>query len=795
MLFSELHLRAQVNPPVDAATLGHRLTMAGLEVDALKPWAPPLPQVVVGRVLACAPHPNADRLRVTQVDVGQPEPLQIVCGAPNVRVGLTVAVACVGAELPGPLVIRAATLRGVASAGMLCGADELGLPPAGEGLMELAPELVPGTSIRDALQLNDHQIELGITPNRGDCHSIRGLARETAALFQLPVDLSLPSPVPVTMTAEAASTPAVRVEEPQACPRYLGRCIVGLRPDTPSPAWLVDGLQRAGFRSVDLLVDVTQWVMYQLGQPLHAFDADLLGPQVVVRRARPQESLTLLDGQSVTLVEQPLVIANAQDAVALAGVMGGQSTAVHAKTTSVFLEAAHFDPLALAGTARRHGLHTDAAQRFERGVDPELPEAALNWATQLIVAAAGGDVGPVVRAEHTLPAKAPVVLRRQQVTRVLGLTLSDDAIEALLTPLGLTMTRIDGGWQVHLPSHRFDLHEEVDLIEEIARLHGYDQLPVSAPRTDLTLTPQSESTRSLRELQQVLLARDYQEAITFSFVSPEQQRRVDPMTTPLVLSNPLSTELSVMRTSLWPGLLQAVAHNQARQQTRVRLFEAGLRFLPGPDEALEQSRRLAGVVSGSAESAGWAQTARPVDFFDVKGDVMAILASVNRAHATFHAATHPACHPGQCAEVRVHDQVIGVLGAVHPHLLRTLDLTGPVLVFELDLDALLTGAALPQARLLSRFPEVSRDLALLVPESVTVAEVLTVIRAQASEALTQVAVFDRYVGAPVAAGWVSLAITCVWQHPDRTLQEAEVQAEVQAILSALAQSHQVTLRG
>ncbi len=793
MQFSEQHLRQQVNPNVDSATLAHRLTMAGLEVDAMNSMAPAFTGVVVGEVIACEQHPDADKLRVTQVNIGQQQALQIVCGAANVRVGLKVPVATVGAVLPGDFKIKSAKLRGVASEGMLCAEQELGLAEQSDGLWELPDDAPVGQCIRDYLTLDDQLIELGITPNRGDCLSVRGLVRETAAIFDIDHQLQQPAVVPAVINDQVQ----VQLSAAQACPRYAGRVIRGIRSGSVSPAWLVDVLKRHGVRSLHPVVDVTNWVMLSLGQPMHAFDLSAVSGSVKVRYANDGEELTLLDGQQIKLLPESLVIADEQKALALAGIMGGKASAVEDDTVDLFLEAAFFAPLALAGQARRYGLHTDSSHRFERGVDPELPVQAIEMATALILAIVGGEAGPCTVAEQPqyLPPVANIHLRRQRIGQVLGFTLSDDEVAAYLRRLGMQVASVADGWQVQAPSHRFDINIEIDLVEELARLYGYNRLPVTAPTASVRLQPSNESTVSLRRLKHALVDMDYQEAITFSFVEPTLLQDFDPGVTALALANPISADLSVMRTSLWPGLVQAVRHNQARQQSRVRLFESGLRFVPDVD-GLRQEPMLAGIATGNCRALNWTNDKKPLDFYDVKGNIETLLEVAGVAgQVSFVSAQHPALHPGQAANVCLQGEVIGIMGALHPSLIQKLDLEGPVYVFELSLNALNGRARLPAFKALSRFPEMRRDFALVVADSIVAADLISVIKASAGEWLQSVQVFDLYRGRGVNEGHYSLAVTLAWQHPERTLQDAEVQASSEAVISTLSTQLGVVLRG
>jgi phenylalanyl-tRNA synthetase beta chain len=781
MQFSEQRLRRLASPAVNTADLAHQLTMAGLEVDAIESMAPAFTGVVVGRVVSTEPHPDADKLRVAMVDIAQPELLQIVCGAANVRADIRVPVATIGAVLPGDFRIKAAKLRGVASSGMLCAEQELGLAEQSDGLWELPLDAPIGADIREYLALDDQLITLGLTPNRGDCLSLRGLAREAAAVFDLDIQLSLPS----AMIATTEHQRDIVIEDTSACPRYVGRVIRGLH-QASSPAWLVDGLRRYGVRSVSPLVDITQWVMLELGQPMHAFDEQKLNGSVRVRRANAAEALTLLDGQVLSLRESSLVIADDHGAIALAGVMGGQGSAVSDTTVDVFLEAAHFDPLALAGEARRYGLHTDASHRFERGVDAELPHHAIELATALIIEVLGGEAGPVLEmtnAKH-LPQRPAINLRRQRITRVLGFSIDDARVIALLKRLGMQIEASNDGWLVTPPSHRFDISIEVDLIEELARLTGYNNIPVTPALAAIKLAPRTESAQSLRRLKRALVDMGYQEAITFSFTEASVQQAFTPNLTPLTLANPLSQELASMRTSLLPGLLMAVRHNQSRQQSRIRLFEAGMRFLPKAD-GLVQEPMLAGVLVGSALPMLWSNTKTNVDFYDLKGNIEHLLSVARVATLRFVSAQRDGFHPGQCAEIYEGDTCLGVLGAIHPSTLAAFDVDGPVFAFELSQQLLALGS-LPGFTPLSRFPQMQRDLALLVPLAVNADAVISSIRQHAGADLQRVDLFDVYRGAGLPEGYYSLAITVIWQHAERTLLDAEVQSSVDNVLTALA---------
>lgn len=792
MQISENWLREWVNPTqLTTQQLGHQLTMAGLEVDALQAVAPPFNQVFVGKVLSVEAHPQADRLRVTRVDVGQADILQIVCGAPNVREGLKVVVATIGAKLPNDIEIKRAKLRGVESFGMLCAAQELGLSPATEGLLELPADAPVGRNIRDYLHLDDMTMEFGITPNRGDCLSVLGMAREVSAFNDLPLN----TPVMPPVLASHSHKVSVSLQS-EACPRYISRIIKGIQANAKSPEWLVRKLARSGIASLGAVVDVTNYVLLELGQPMHAFDLSKIEGGILVRQAQAGEKMTLLNKQSIELRADSLVIADQQKVLALAGIMGGDDSAVCDTTVDILLESAFFQPLALAGKARSYGLHTDSSHRFERGVDFNLQRQAIERATQLIVQIAGGSAGEVVEAvlAEALPVRAPILLRRAKIYQVLGFELTAERVAHILSALGMTLTEQTDGWLVIAPSYRFDISIEADLIEELARVYGYDNLPTQKPQFAFELAAQAEVV-SVQRIKELLVALDYQEAITFSFVDPKLQQILDPQTATLSLANPLSNELSTMRTTLWAGLLNAVAYNQNRQQNRVRLFEVGSRFLPQNDGSLRQEVMLAGVITGDVLHEAWSHKNSGSDFYDLKGNVQSILALTGTSDTvSFKTAQHPALHTGQTAAlVNAQGQTLGYLGKLHPQVQQKLDLQGAVYVFELLLSPLLN-AKLTKFKGLSRFPSLRRDIAIVLDTSIQASEVLKTARAAGSELLQNVWLFDVYQGAGIADGKRSLAIGTHWQHHDRTLQDDEVKAGVQAIVDALAQQHNAILR-
>lgn len=788
MKFNEAWLKEWIDPGLATDELVHQLTMAGLEVDAVEPAAEAFSGVVVAEVRDTRPHPEADKLTLCTVHDGDIE-VQVVCGASNVRPGLRVPFARVGAELPGDLKIRRAKLRGEESHGMLCGASELGLEDLVDGLLELPADAPVGMDFRAYLALDDNVIDVDLTPNRADCLSVRGIARELGVLTQQPV--SEPACVPVPPQVDDVFP--VRVMVPAACPRYLGRVVRNIRSDAVTPLWMVERLRRAGLRSLGPVVDVTNYVLLELGQPLHAFDLAKLQGGIEVRNARAGESLRLLDGQDVTLRDDTLVIADESRALAMAGIMGGEYSAVGTDTRDIFLECAFFAPLAVAGKARSYGLHTDSSHRYERGVDPALQEMALERATQLLLDIVGGQPGPVVKVEDPahVPAPASIVLRRARIGALLGVDFADAAVEDILRRLGMTVSVLEEGvWQVRAPSWRFDMEREEDLIEELARVHGYARLPTRLPavRADARVP---EDCTPLRRLADALQDRGYLEVITYSFVDPALQAQVDSHEA-LPLANPISRELGVMRTTLLAGLLGCARYNLNRQADRLRLFESGLRFRPGPD-GLVQEPMLAGLVHGPV-APHWESRARSADFYDIKGDVEALLALTGHTDWTFHAiSSHPTLHPGQAAEIRRGDEVAGWIGRIHPGVAAALELPDDVFVFELR-TAVIGGAHVPRFAPLSDQPAVRRDLAFVLPGATAAGDVVAAVRRAAGEALTEVRIFDVYQGERLPAGSKSLALGLTFQDRSRTLGEADISSLVDAVVSLLKQEFNAHLR-
>jgi phenylalanyl-tRNA synthetase beta chain len=796
MKFSENWLREHVKIDATREELAATLTAIGLEVEALTPLGETLDGVVVARIVGCAKHPEADRLQVCEVDAGSGTLLQIVCGAPNARPGLLAPLATIGARI-GDTTIKAAKLRGVESSGMLCSAKELGLDADASGLLELPADAPVGAPLAGYFDLPDASFELKLTPNRADCFSVRGIAFDVAAACGSEVQSSDTTPIP----AASEATLAVRLHAAADAPRYLGRVIEGIDAGRTTPVWMAERLRRSGVRPVSLLVDVTQYVMFELGQPMHAYDRDLLRGPIGVRHARAEEGLALLDGRQVNVDEAFLVVTDADRAVGLAGVMGGFDTRVTEATRNVFLEAAHFAPHAIIGRGRKLGLHTEAAHRFERGVDPGLPRKAMEVATRLIIEIAGGMAGPIVEAvlPEFLPKPQPILLRRTRLARVLGADIADAQVERILRALGLEVAAHADGWHVTPPTRRFDLGIEEDLIEEVARLHGYDAIPTTLPGGATRLVASTETRVDDATVRCQLAARDYLEAINYAFVDTGLLAAWNTDAGAVALANPLSADLGAMRTQLLPGLVAALSRNTARQQSRVRLFELGKVFerreagIADPEsEEPKETLRVAAVACGSASAEQWATPARDVDFHDLKGDLDS-LAALSGITLEYRPSTTPWGHPGRSATVSCHGVAIGWIGQLHPRLQRALDLEAAVIAFELDLEPLLR-RALPKAQALSKFPSVRRDLAFVVPDEVSWAAVSTSVRAAAGAFLRELRLFDRYAGKGVETGFKSLAMGLILQDESRTLTDRDVDVVVADVTTALQREHGARMR-
>jgi phenylalanyl-tRNA synthetase beta chain len=794
MKFSEAWLREWVNPAIDTDTLSEQLSMAGLEVDGIEPVAGDFSGVVVGEVVACGPHPDADKLQVTKVNIGSDELLDIVCGAKNCRLGLKVAVATVGAVLPGDFVIKKAKLRGQPSHGMLCSFSELGINDDFDGILELPHDAVLGQDIRDYLQLNDKTIEVDLTPNRADCLGIRGLAREVSVLNKIAVT----EPTWTTVAATIEDTKAIQLTAAEACPRYLGRVVRNVDVNVASPLWLVEKLRRCGIRSIDAVVDITNYVLLELGQPMHAFDFDNIAGDINVRMASEKEKLVLLDESEIELQSNTLVIADNEKALAMAGIFGGLHSGVTEKTQHIFLESAFFAPLAIAGKARQYGLHTDASHRYERGVDPELQHIAIERATELLLQICGGEAGPVIEtvAESQLPKRQPIALSENKLKRILGISLDKTDVTAIFTRLGLNVSVTEQGWLVKVPGYRFDLKIAEDLIEEVARVYGYNNIPNVAPQAALKMRRFNEAELSISRLRSLLVDRGYQEAITYSFVDPKVQQRLFPQQAALVLPNPISADMSAMRLNLWPGLLQTVLYNQNRQQSRIRLFEYGLKFVPdaAAEGGVRQTEVLGGVIVGALNDEHWNIEQRAADFYDLKADVEALLAMTSAASEfRFVSSEHSALHPGQTAAIYRGETRVGLLGALHPEIERKLGIKGKAFLFELDMAAL--GLRnIVQAQDLSKYPANRRDLAIVVNSDVRFADIAATIKKVGGNQLVDLKLFDVYTGSGVAEGEKSLAIAITLQDLARTLEDKDIQQLVNQVVSALGEEFNATLR-
>ncbi|EGR0231115.1 TPA: phenylalanine--tRNA ligase subunit beta [Vibrio vulnificus] len=794
MKFSESWLREWVNPAVTTDELTHQITMAGLEVDDVLPVAGTFNGVKVGHVVECGQHPDADKLRVTKVDVGEEALLDIVCGAANCRQGLKVAVATVGAVLPGDFKIKKAKLRGQPSHGMLCSFTELGIDVESDGIMELAIDAPIGMDFRDFLALNDVTVDVDLTSNRADCFSIRGMAREVGVLNR--ADVTEPSVAPVAPSID--DTVAIEVKAPAACPRYLGRVVKNVNVQAKTPLWMQEKLRRCGIRSIDPVVDITNFVLLEQGQPMHAFDLAKIDGGIVVRLAEQGEKITLLDGSEAELNADTLVVADHNKALAIAGIFGGEESGVTSETKDVLLECAFFAPDHIRGRARSYGLHTDSSMRFERGVDYALQVSAMERATALLVEICGGEVAPVVavESEAELPKPNKVALRRTKLDNLLGHHIADSDVVEILERLGMTVETTAEGWVAVAPTWRFDIAIEQDLVEEVGRIYGYDNIPNQNPAAALKMHDHQEANIPLKRVRDLLVDRGYHEAITYSFVEPEQQKLVVPGVDALILPNPISAEMSAMRLGLIQGLLNTVVHNQKRQQPRVRLFEYGLRFIPceTAENGMRQEPMLAGVIAGTRSEEHWNIDTNTVDFFDLKGDVEAILElSANDKAYSFVAAKHPALHPGQSAAIVVDGKEIGVIGTVHPELERKFGLNGRTIVFEIEWSAI-NRKVIPEAVALSKFPANRRDIAVVVDEAVASGDIVNACLEVGGEFLKAAKLFDVYVGKGVEEGKKSLAIALTLQSNERTLEDADIAGAVDAIVAHVSEKFGASLR-
>ncbi|MDB5973408.1 MAG: phenylalanine--tRNA ligase subunit beta [Nevskia sp.] len=790
MKISENWLREWVNPPVSATALAEKLNLAGLECEA-EPLTPDMPSgVVVGRILKAEPHPQADRLRVCDVDAGTGEILKIVCGAANARAGILVPAALPGSRLPGGKEIGAAVLRGVESAGMLCSASELGLAEKSEGLLEFDSDARPGTPVEKHLGLNDNLLNLELTPNRGDCLSIAGLAREVAALY------SLPAKPPTIRPAVVSALPSkeVIVEDAIGCPHYVGRVVTKLNPKARTPDWMRERLRRSGIRAIHPVVDITNYVLLELGQPMHGFDCARLAGPVRVRRARAGEKLALLNEQTIELVPADLLITDDNGPLVLAGVMGGTASGVSESTTQIFLEAACFDPVSVATSGRRHKLLSDSRYRFERGVDPALQRRALERATQLVEQICGGEAGPIVEVGRAPQYAATIRLRHSRVERLLGCPVPVREVPVLLGRLGIeTQAEDAGAWRTRVPTHRYDLRIEADLVEEVGRLYGYERIPARAYAASLVPFSTPETQRPLDVLKDSLVARGYQEVVTYSFVDPKLQAQLDPGVPSVALDNPIAETMAVMRTTLWSGLLPVWLYNRQRQQKRARLFECGAAYFPD-GAGTRETQKLAGLVAGSALAEQWgSKPERAVDFYDVKADLVALLGS-SAAQFSFERGEHAALHPGRSARILRDGQPVGWLGALHPRLAQALDVGDALLLFEVDAEAV-CAAQLPKPGPVSEFPSSRRDLALVLKEEITAQQLVTVTRAAGGPLLKSVHIFDMYHGSSLPEGFKSMALGLIFQDYSRTLNIEEIDAAVGEVTASVSAQLGASVRG
>ncbi|HSH98474.1 MAG: phenylalanine--tRNA ligase subunit beta [Methylophilaceae bacterium] len=783
MQFSEQWLRQFVNPAMNSDVLGHALTMAGLEVEEQKSVAAVFAGVVIGQILSAEKHPDADRLQICRVDVGSGEPLQIVCGASNARAGLKAPCALVGAALPG-FNIKQAKVRGVESFGMMCSSKELGLAEESTGLLELPADAPVGMDIRQFLALDDQLFTLKLTPNRSDCLSIVGIARDVAAITGAVLNLPALNPVAVT----SANQKSVAIEQTSDCLRYAGRLIEGVNANALTPDWMARRLERSGIRSISAIVDITNYVLLELGQPLHAFDAAKLQGDICVRSAKPAESIVLLNQQEVKVDTDMLVIADDSGAIALAGIMGGASTSVNDSTQSIFLESAFFTPDAIAGKARRLGLSTDSSYRFERGVDYGNTLQALEYATQLIQQLCGGQAGPVIEVVGALPERKAVTLRHSKLQSILGIAISESQVAQYFAQLGFSSENKAGSFVVTPPSYRFDISIEEDLVEEIARLHGYDHIPAIAPQAALTMLPASESQLKPVWLRDIAVAHGYQEIVNYSFVEEQTEREILGNSQPIKLKNPIASNMSVMRSSLWVGLLDTLVYNLNRKQARVRLFEIGSAYtLDG--EAYQEKMLISGLAYGAASPEQWAEPTRELDFFDIK----AVTDALGSLQVEYKAAQHPALHPGQSAQIMLNNKAIGWFGKLHPKWQQHYQLPLATFVFELDATALLS-RQLQTFTEVAKFPPIRRDLAVIVDENIEVKTLIdTMLSAQIS-VVNDVRLFDVYRGKGIAENKKSLAFLVLMQDTQKTLTDVEADEAMSKLLDSIKKNHGAELR-
>lgn len=791
MLISESWLREWVNPPINTQTLADQLTMAGLEIDALTPAAPDFKGVVVGEVLSIAKHPDADKLQICQVNIGTDAPLQIVCGAKNVQEKMRVPVATVGAVLPENFKIKKSKLRGQLSLGMICSAKEIGLADSADGILPLPADAPIGTDIRTYFNLDDTCIDIDLTPDRGDCLSVKGVAREIGVINNMAVDYVSINPVKADIEAQMP----ISIIEKEACPHYCSRIIKQIDYHAPTPLWMQEKLRRSGIRSLNAIVDITNYVLIELGQPMHAFDLAKLDSQIQVRMAQEGEKIQLLNGDEVTCNQDTLVIADQTKALALAGIMGGNDSAVTATTTDIVLESAYFNPLAITGKARHYGLHTDSSHRFERGVDPTLQGQAIERATELILAICGGQAGVNIActASEYLPQIQTITLRRAQIKRVLGIEMSDQRVVEILTQLAMDLVATEAGWQVTVPLFRFDIRIEVDLIEELGRIYGYNHIPTALPVSIDNIHTPKETDFDLYRAKCLLADLGYQEAITYTFISPELAQTFAMGQETIQLANPISRDMSVMRTNLIAGLIQAMQYNKARQQERVWLFESGLNFIP-QGEALVQENKLAGLITGVTDEPQWSQAQRKVDFYDIKGHLERLFQLTGCPDLfSFEAKAFDILHPGQSAVIKMADKAIGFVGLIHPEIEKKQQLPANTYVFEIAIQVLNQGQ-LPHFESVSKYPEIHRDIALTADINLSYSEIYQCIKAHSPKILQDISLFDVYTGSHLGANKKSIALRLILQDKENTLTDEQVESVSQHILEHLSKTLDIHLR-
>jgi len=791
MKISENWLRTWVNPDISTDELVAALTMAGLEVDGIEVMGSELAGILVGQIVKAESHPEADKLQVCMVDVGTGESLQIICGAPNAREGIKVAVATIGCTLPGDFKIKKAKLRGVASFGMLCSGKELELSDDHDGIIELSDDAKIGQEFIEYMGLKDTAIDIDLTPNRGDCLGLKGIATEVGVLTKCEVNSVKIKTIPATID----DCVEVKLNAAKANPRFTARVITGININAKTPDWMKARLLGSDIRSIDPVVDVTNYVMLELGHPMHAFDRKNIIGAIEVRYANENEKLVLLDDKTIDLRTDTVVVADQEKTLSMAGIMGGKYSGINSETTEIVLEAAHWEPIQIAGKARSYGLHTDASHRFERGVDYNLCAQTIERATELLLEIVGGQAGALVDEidQEYFPKTRQVKLRSARIERLLGISLSDEQVSDILTRLGMRLTIEDDGWLVQIPSSRFDISIEADLIEELVRIYGYNNVPSRKPVSELTMIRRQENRLLKSQIGHLLADRGYQETITYSFIDKESQQLIDPALEPLPLVNPISSDLSVMRTSLWPGLLKAVEYNQKRQHDHIRFFETGLKFVQS-DDGLNQISVIAGAISGRKNAESWNKDDSKFDFYDLKGDLESIFKLTAAGEQfTFVAAQRSALHPGQTAEIRRNGKTCGFIGKIHPETQKAFDIDESVYLFELDLKRVIQ-RKIPKFASLSKFPSIRRDLAILVKESVTSSQIVDLIGQTVKKCLNNVVIFDIYRGKGIDVGYKSVAIGIVLQRNDRTFKDTEINKTMDRVISALTDKFVAVLR-